>query len=411
MDNVVLDEATIAVKAVGFTPAFEVVRLASGERLEGIVLELHRGHSLDGYVVDEHGNPVAGAGVFVGDLPWVDEENAVTRGARVVTGDTGAFSLTDLLPGPLTIVYAHSDYAPGRIDTTIPQPAGSGPVRLVLTRPGNVEGTVRVGDVPQDGASIMAQSAQSQTNQDGLYSLSRLPIGEIQITAALPAVGSPGYFGRRLQKWVVVEPGQTTQVDFDFTTETGIVDGEIVPPGAFEFHAQVWCNVPAADGIEQRILILEDPHFTLRDMPAGVVEGRVAVVPKESDSTVGSRVDYSRPFRATVVPGETTPLTVTFGGSSAITGHVTGASDEGQVRISVFEGSQPIPENPEESILRQRGGTSLVADGVYYVDYLEAGTYTIVGQRYIGQSTVARTVSGVVTIGEGQTATLNFDPR
>jgi RNA polymerase sigma factor (sigma-70 family) len=411
MDNVVLDEATIAVKAVGFMPAFEVVRLASGERLGGITLELYRGHSLDGFVVDKHGNPVAGAGVFVGDLPWFDEEDAVTRGARVVTGDTGAFSLTDLLPGPLTIVCAHSDYAPGRIDTTIPQPAGSGPVRLVLTRPGNVEGTVRIGGVPQDGASVMVQSAQSQTNRDGLYSLSRLPAGEVQITAALPAVGTPGHFGRRLKKWVLVEPGQTTQVDFEFTTETGIVDGEIVPPRAFEFHAQVWCNVPAADGIEQRILILEDRHFTLRDMPAGVVEGRVAIVPKKDDSTVVSRVDYSRPFRATVVPGETTPLTVSFVGTSELSGRVTGISDEGKISISVFEGSQPIPDDPEQSITRQRGGTSLNADGAYHVDCLEAGTYTVIGKRYVGPSTVVHTASGVITIAEGETATLNFDLR
>ncbi|MCC6488008.1 MAG: sigma-70 family RNA polymerase sigma factor [Candidatus Hydrogenedentes bacterium] len=411
LKDVVLDEATIAVKADGYMPAFEVVRLDSGEHLEGITLKLYKGHTLDGFVVDEHGNPIEGAGVFVGDLPWFDGQGTVANGARLVTSETGAFSLTDLLPGPATISSAHSEFAPGSTETFVPQPVGSGPVRIVLKRAGNVEGTVCIGGVPQDGANVMTQSSQSETNREGAFSLARVPAGEVQITAAVRAVGIPRDFGRRMKKWVDVKPGQTTHIDFDFTTETGIVEGEIVPPGEFEFYAQVWCSIPATDGIEQRILILEERRFTLSDMPAGVVEGRVALAPKDDDSVVGPSADYSRPFRATVVPGETVPLTVTFGGASVITGHVAGLSDEGKILISVIAGSEPLPDDPQQSITRQRGGTSLGADGVYHVDCLEAGTYTVIAKRYIGPSTVAREVSGVVTIGEGETATLNFDLR
>ncbi|MCC6695194.1 MAG: sigma-70 family RNA polymerase sigma factor [Candidatus Hydrogenedentes bacterium] len=411
MKNVGLDEATIAIKADGYMPAFEVVHLTSGEHVEGITLELHRGGTLNGLVVAESGNPIGGAGVFVGSLPWPGGGNAGTHGARVVTDDGGAFTLTDLLPGQLRISCAHSDYAPGSIETIVPQPAGSSPVRLVLKRPGDVEGTVSVGGVPQDGASVMAFYAHSETNRDGTFRLSHLPVDGVEITAALPAAGMPGYFGRRMNKWVMLEPGQTMQVDFDFATNTGIVEGEIVPPGEFEFYAQVWCSIPAPDGIEERILILEERRFTLNDMPAGVVEGRVALAPKDDDSVAGPTPDYSRPFRATVVPGETVPLTVTFSGASVITGHVAGMSHEGKIRISLFEGSQPLPDDPEQSITRQRGGSNLGANGDYRVDCLEAGTYTVIAKRYIGPSAVVREVSEVLTIGDGETVTLNFDLR
>ncbi|GMV92519.1 MAG: hypothetical protein AMXMBFR82_22970 [Candidatus Hydrogenedentota bacterium] len=409
LDNVVLDEATIAVKADGYMPAFEVIHLASGERLEEITFQLHPGHVLDGFVVDARGNPVAGAGVYVGDIPRNGEENAPPSDARAVTGENGAFALTGLPQGPLTITCAHGDYAPGQTEADIPQPKGSAPVRVVLKDAGRIDGTVRVGGVPQDGASVVAESQSVQTDHEGRFSISRLPAGDVQITAALDPAGTPGQFGRRWKKWVNIEPGNATQVNFEFTTETGIVDGVIVPHGDFEFHAQVWCNLPVTGGFEQRILILEDRKFTLSDLPAGVVEGRVAIVPKVDDPVAGPSTDYSRPFQATVIPGETVPVTITFTGNAAIGGQVAGISGDGRVRISVFEGSQPIPDDPEQAIIRQRGGTSLDADGAYQVDCLEAGTYTIVAKRYIGHSTVAHTASGVVRIGEGETATLNFD--
>jgi protocatechuate 3,4-dioxygenase beta subunit len=89
----------LVVRAAGFPELAREVVIAEGERAE-VVVQLVAGVSVSGVVVDETGNPVVGASVWVVDADAAPSVNARTSGRPGATsGDGGSFRIEMVAPG------------------------------------------------------------------------------------------------------------------------------------------------------------------------------------------------------------------------------------------------------------------------------------------------------------------------
>jgi len=201
-----------------------VLHLKPGEthRLD---LVLGRGARLAGRVVDEAGEPVAGARVrwgAVGDEGERRYRDAFRAdqllGPRVVrSANDGAFVVERLEPGRMLLKVEHAGFADWyRKDLVVPAEGDLPDVRVVLVRAGTIEGLVKEARTgrpiagawvyareqqPEDGGPKGAPSeavpadpgrvralSSAQTGPDGRYALERLPEGRFEVVVWL-AVG------------------------------------------------------------------------------------------------------------------------------------------------------------------------------------------------------------------------------
>ncbi|MFD7130739.1 MFS transporter [Streptomyces sp. NPDC059894] len=154
---------------VGAAPVTYDVLLVGGSVLAGVV------RSADG------GKPVPGAVVIVTDVRG--DVLATVRGDGV-----GAFSVADLVPGPVTLAVSSPGHRPSAMSVEV---AAAGTTRVdVELRPGaQVRGTVRGAGAPLGDARVTLVDAAGNvvatttTGRDGTYAFSDLDSGQYTVTA------------------------------------------------------------------------------------------------------------------------------------------------------------------------------------------------------------------------------------
>jgi hypothetical protein len=194
------------------------VKVAEGQAVDVGTVRMSTGGIVRGSVVDEQGAAVAGASVSA--APSRRAMNA-RRGGFQATEPTesdgsGAFELRALGEGELEVKANHPSFvgaAPVTVRVDARRPATD--VRLVLTRGGRIEGSVRGRDgSPRAGQSVQASSPSldryfqglTTTAADGSFVIEHVPAGPIGIL-----VSSGSSFAPR--KTVDVRDGETTTVE------------------------------------------------------------------------------------------------------------------------------------------------------------------------------------------------------
>ncbi|MCA8941911.1 MAG: carboxypeptidase regulatory-like domain-containing protein, partial [Planctomycetes bacterium] len=199
----------VTVTAPGFLAATRTVELdAHGGDLE---VQLSRGGSVAGRVVDPDGHPIANAGVawqesvsvpVIGDIGaflGTDLMCAVAKSSHTRSDDQGRFHLTGIPPGTdvVSLVAAHDDWIGGLTPSV---PVGSADATITLGAPARIVGRVirRSGDRPLtaftaetrvpmamfiDRPSRMTAVADSE---DGRFAIERVPPGRSTLRVVAP---------------------------------------------------------------------------------------------------------------------------------------------------------------------------------------------------------------------------------
>jgi hypothetical protein len=190
----------LELRSRGFSKrTFAQLQLASGQTLDLGDIVMGAGGRVIGHVVDLKGRPVAGAkvrasptNVFVdsdGDALGGESPGALMQGILTATSDArGAFELRGLSAEEPTSVVALS---PAGCSAAVQLAAGatSTPVTLVLHGYGSLEGVVTKQGKPMTGIDVQVISNDMRvfrtvlTGSDGSFQLSRIPEGQVDVTA------------------------------------------------------------------------------------------------------------------------------------------------------------------------------------------------------------------------------------
>ncbi len=216
----------------------ETVEVTEGEAIEDLVIQLEPGGALIGRVVGESGEAIPDALIYLNTLRYYDR-SPVQPIAR--TESDGTFQIASLIPGELVLATVHQNYAFTVQSISVPS---SDRIQILLSPGGYITGTAWLdgATAPSGWASILRDDGhtdgrlRSQLGSGGSFELGPAASGEhvLQVRA-----GPPGMQTVVKKRTVFVETGKTTVVDFDFSSGTSIVLGEI--------HAENdewgWCQI------------------------------------------------------------------------------------------------------------------------------------------------------------------------
>jgi large repetitive protein len=194
------------------------VKVAEGQAVDVGTVRMSAGGIVRGTVVDEQGAAVTGASVSA--APSMRARLAQTgafRAAEPTSSDgSGTFELRALGEGELEVNASHPSFVGAepvtvRVDARRPVTG----VRLVLTRGGRIEGSVRGRDgSPRAGQQVQASSPShdryfqgvTTTSADGSFVIEHVPAGPVGILVSSGASFAP-------QKTVDVRDGETATVE------------------------------------------------------------------------------------------------------------------------------------------------------------------------------------------------------
>ena len=426
IENVPMDEATIAAKAEGYMAALLPVALASGEHLEGVTLALERGHAIEGVVVNSKGATIPGAPVFLGDPPTKVSGSPyqVPDYAELWlthSDEQGKFRLAGMEPGVLKVSAIHPDFGAG----TVTVEAGEGvrdTVTITLSHGGSIRGFVRVGSEPLSNIMAFATpvggrgmlSTAEPTDEAGGFLLTGLESGEVSVVANFES--PPDGKLRRLVVPATVVAGQTTEVTLTFGTEFGSIRGSVTQAGNVGGEGVVQVDTHVESDVEESRGAMTEGAFYLERVPAGPVSLRVRLL---LEAPVRGGRQLVKSMEAEVTPGKELAISVDFSGTARVTGQVLGlsATDRGAIRL--LEGDVLVPDLSLESMAAMegltRGVVALDADGSYDLEGLEPGAYTIVAdvspKGDLDNKENTRIATMLIQLAEGETAVNDFDLR
>jgi sarcosine oxidase gamma subunit len=194
------------------------VKVAEGQVVDVGTVRMSGGGMVRGTVVDEQGSAVAGATVSVAPSvrAMFAQRGAYRAPEPTVSDGSGAFELRALGEGELDVNASHPSFVgaePVMVRVDARRPATD--VRLVLTRGGRIEGSVRGRDgSPRAGQSVQASPSSpgpyfqgsTTTAADGSFVIEHVPAGPVGILVSSGASFAP-------QKTVDVRDGETATVE------------------------------------------------------------------------------------------------------------------------------------------------------------------------------------------------------
>jgi len=183
----------LAVRASGYLTA--QARSVRPPTAQPVTIRLEPDAVLRGRVVDEAGNPVAGARINLRWQAFLPEEPDRPVGQPILretrSGTDGRFELRGIPEGTSNVSASASGFValePLRVE--LPRPAETGELRLVLERGAALQGrvTTAAGE-PVPAVRVGAGGATASTNDDGLYWLEGVEVGRQEVLFLHPAYG------------------------------------------------------------------------------------------------------------------------------------------------------------------------------------------------------------------------------
>jgi len=173
----------------------ECIKVARGQDIEGVVVTLVRGATLDGLVLDDRGSPVPGARISLhynkeSDIPMLRGSSgrpAMMKDTR--TGPDGRFSLRDLTAMTYQVEVDHRDFAIVRRNNVVVEAASVHSTEdFLLDRAARVEGvaTTTNGQLQADSIVYLQRvggtSRQTSTDGRGRFVFPRLTPGDYMLS-------------------------------------------------------------------------------------------------------------------------------------------------------------------------------------------------------------------------------------
>jgi hypothetical protein len=188
--------------------------------------------------------------------------------------------LKDLARATKSVSAYHEEHQPGGVVNVDLSKDAPEPVTITLGGGGAIEGSVRLGDQPVDGAHIQlliengpqTGRTAARTDAQGRYTLPDIPACDGQIRAGI-ALG-PGTMNERMRFLpIVVEAGNTTVADFVFPFQECAVEGVLTYNGKPMTNMGVGIDCIDASGVREHIMVPVHPDgtYTMDDVPAGTV--------------------------------------------------------------------------------------------------------------------------------------------
>jgi RNA polymerase sigma factor (sigma-70 family) len=233
LDRIQAGEPTVTIRASGYAQREQQVHLDEGEALTGVVVALSPAASLIGRVLDESHEPIVGALVYAGPLPYQMNRTAAD-GVR--SGVDGIFEIAYDSETTTMLTARHHGYATGWVDLS----TDMNEVEIVLADGGRIEGVVSVDGVPTSEANMgilypdarhrtAAIQTSSSSDPDGTITVPRVVPGSVIVFTTL-RLDRP--YGSRM-KYVLlnIESETVYPVDIDYRMGDGILTGRAVHGG------------------------------------------------------------------------------------------------------------------------------------------------------------------------------------
>ncbi len=229
---------TVVVRAEGYLGTAETIEITEGDAIENLVVRLEPGGPLKGRVINETGEAIPDAVIYLGTLRYYERspDQPIAH-----SQDDGTFEIASPVAGKLILATVHPDYAYAVQSVHVPH---SGPVQIVLPWGGYVAGIVRLDGEPAPGGRVDVYRGDDHTDlrlrgpreSDGSFEIGPAPPGEMLVYVNMDT-GERKSMSK--QKSVYVESEKTTVVDFDFFSGMSSVFGEI----SAESEGWRWCRV------------------------------------------------------------------------------------------------------------------------------------------------------------------------
>jgi hypothetical protein len=237
---------------------------------------------LRGIVVNDSGEPVPNASIFLG-YPVAPDGGGIPGRVAARTDANGKFTLEEY-PGALSIVSAsHLGYAPSFVGIGV-EAARTSPIRLTLNRGGRMEGVVSYGGIPLRADQLCfvtlyiggeMYEGSTRTGDGGAYTHETLPVGENLIS-----VGFHEHGRRYIQRLVTIRENETVYENFDLAdTYDSAMEGVVLVDGVpSETHLRAIVPFANGDVIHYQTMTSSDGNYRLSEFPAATFEfGPLAV--------------------------------------------------------------------------------------------------------------------------------------
>lgn len=229
------------------------VRVTAGGTTDAGTIRLGTGGAVTGTVADAAGEPIPGATVRI------ESGSPMSTPPATQTDANGAFELSGVPPGRVDVGARHPAYAPARVSGIVVEAdATPAEARIVMTRGGRVEGSVRLrSGQPFAGSRVMLSPRAAPRSfggaptptpvaDDGSFVVEHLAAGPALLSVLAPVSGMAAFPGPSLQsvleRDVEVREGETSVVDLQ--AREVLVSGRVTRGGepvagtALMFRAQ-----------------------------------------------------------------------------------------------------------------------------------------------------------------------------
>lgn len=258
-------------------------------------------------------------------------------------------------------------------------------------------------------------SDYGQTDEKGAFELTVLQTGEVSVVAMMPHPSNPKKQRRMLQS-ASVSTGSATDVAFDFSNDMGTILGRVTLNGSENCEGYVVTNQVVGSGSEEQRDAVMNGMFTLADLPAGETSIRVYVFggnPEPRDERLVKAATVN------VVAGEEQEIRISFDDTAKIMGQLHGVTDRHHGGVRVLAGAIAVSDlslSTRAALeMITRGYATVNADGVYSLEGLEGGTYTLLATAMpkggSGAEDNTRFATTVIEARAGETVVTDFDLR
>ncbi|GMV92886.1 MAG: hypothetical protein AMXMBFR82_26640 [Candidatus Hydrogenedentota bacterium] len=397
----------VAARAPGYAASVrELPGIAAGHVVDGVVLRLAPAVAVRGVVVNEAGQPIAGALIFAGGMP---EDSTPETGASTRTGADGAFSLEGVGPDVEQVTAYHAHYAPGSSSL----PVHDATLRIVLASPAAVRGVVTLDGIPLAEEWVRLEyrqagpiaSEEAATDAAGAFGFAGLPPGDVQISVSHWSELESGNLQYELTRQARIVSGSESTVDLALQSGASGIGGSVLIGGVPARSGEVEITVHTAHGDFSRTASIDaGGWYSLSNIPAGPAE---LFVKAQSNGESPIRV---RAAEVELVAGETLEQNVEFGPGGSLHVRVIG-EDAG---IGIVPGEAALPNDPglQGFAAIER---ALVWDGEcaagesIHIDDLEPGRYTAIA--VVDPLGERRVDSAFITIDENAMSQVVLSPR